>query len=328
MNSTDTVRTPKTPKCAGDPIRRIASYPLCPELPRAHVRRAGSGGGHACFMQFYALSGVKAVSRCIESISHSRLLEAMAAAMATGLVTVSGNTSSSVSLASSARVRAGNGFVALSRGATFNTSQSRAPKFVVRAAADDDEEDVDVDEIDTKKAFRDGARGKGRGDKASSDGFSEEVLQVSRVTKVVKGGKQMSFRAVVAVGDKKGKVGVGCGKAKEVMQAVEKAVVDGKKNLVTVPIVKSWKTFPHEIIGNAGAASIVLKPAAAGTGVLCGGSVRAVLLLAGYENALGKQLGSRSPLNNCRAAVDGLLSMRTFDEVAKMRGRTKEEMWN
>ncbi|KAL4448487.1 hypothetical protein ABPG75_005706 [Micractinium tetrahymenae] len=151
------------------------------------------------------------------------------------------------------------------------------------------------------------------------DRFQERVVQIRRVTKVVKGGKQLSFRAVVVVGDEAGTVGVGCASAGEVIQAVKKAVADAKRNLVTVPLNKN-SSFPHRIDGHFGAAKVMLRPAAEGTGVIAGGAVRVVLELAGVKNAFGKQLGTSNPLNNARAALEGIKSMRTFQQVADERG--------
>jgi small subunit ribosomal protein S5 len=152
-----------------------------------------------------------------------------------------------------------------------------------------------------------------------SDGFQDRVIQVRRVTKVVKGGKQLRFRAVVVVGNENGTVGVGCASAKEVVTAVQKAAVDAKRNLVTVPLSKS-SSFPHRFDGVFGAARVMLRPAAEGTGVIAGGAVRTVLELAGVKNGFGKQLGSDNPLNNAKATVEGLKNMRTFKDVAAQRG--------
>lgn len=158
------------------------------------------------------------------------------------------------------------------------------------------------------------------------DGFEERVVQVSRVTKVVKGGKQLNFRAIVVVGDKKGQVGVGIGKAKEVLSAVEKASVNARRNIIRVPITK-YSTFPHRADGDYGAARVMLRPASPGTGVLAGGAVRIVLEMAGLKNALGKQLRSKNPLNNARATVTAIQKMRQFSEVALERGIPMEELW-
>jgi len=153
----------------------------------------------------------------------------------------------------------------------------------------------------------------------ADDRFQERVVQIRRVTKVVKGGKQLSFRAVVVVGDEAGTVGVGCASAGEVIQAVRKAVVDAKRNLVTVPLNKN-SSFPHRVDGIFGAGKVMLRPAAEGTGVIAGGAVRVVLELAGVKNAFGKQLGTANPLNNARATLEGIKSMRTFQQVSEERG--------
>ncbi|XP_004505073.2 LOW QUALITY PROTEIN: small ribosomal subunit protein uS5c [Cicer arietinum] len=158
------------------------------------------------------------------------------------------------------------------------------------------------------------------------DGFEERVVQVRRVTKVVKGGKQMRFRAIVVVGDKKGQVGVGVGKAKEVIAAVQKAAINARRNLVRVPMTK-YLTFPHRSDGDVGAAKVMLRPASPGTGVIAGGSVRIVLEMAGVENALGKQLGSDNALNNARATVVAVQRMRQYSEVSAERGIPMEELW-
>ncbi|KAM7525083.1 hypothetical protein LguiA_014985 [Lonicera macranthoides] len=159
-----------------------------------------------------------------------------------------------------------------------------------------------------------------------NDGFEERVVQVRRVTKVVKGGKQLHFRAVVIVGDKNGRVGVGVGKATEVIPAVQKSATDARRNIITVPLTK-YSTFPHRADGDYGAAKVMLRPASPGSGVLAGGSVRDVLEMAGVENALGKQLGSNNALNNARATVEAILQMRQFSEVARDRGIPMEELW-
>ncbi len=156
--------------------------------------------------------------------------------------------------------------------------------------------------------------------------WSEQVIQVSRVTKVVKGGKKLSFRAVVVVGNKKGQVGVGCAKAAEVIIAIQKAVADGRKNLINVPIFKT--TIPHPITGRSGAGNVMLRPAAQGTGVIAGGAVRAVLELAGIENILSKSIGSKTPLNAANATLEALQSLKPFDIVAKRRGLSLKDMLN
>lgn len=156
--------------------------------------------------------------------------------------------------------------------------------------------------------------------------WEERVVQINRVTKVVKGGKKLSFRAIVIVGNKKGQVGVGCAKAAEVIVAIQKAIADGRKNLITVPIFKT--TIPHPITGHSGAGCVMLRPASEGTGVIAGGAVRLVLELAGIENILSKSLGSKSPLNAANATMDALKSLRTFNDVAKRRGIALKDMLN
>ena len=180
-----------------------------------------------------------------------------------------------------------------------------------------------------EKTSRRGGRGKKRKIEtveAPQSEWKERVVQIRRVTKVVKGGKKLSFRAIVIVGNAKGQVGVGCAKASEVIVAIQKAIAEGRKNLVSVPIFKT--TIPHPIVGNSGAGSVMLKPASQGTGVIAGGAVRAVLELAGIENILSKSLGSKSPLNAANATIDALKSLRTFADVAKQRGLSVKEMLN
>ena len=154
----------------------------------------------------------------------------------------------------------------------------------------------------------------------------ERVVQISRVTKVVKGGKKLSFRAIVIVGNKKGQVGVGCAKAAEVIIAIQKAIADGRKNLINVPIFKT--TIPHPITGRSGAGAVMLKPASQGTGIIAGGAVRLVLELAGIENILAKSLGSKAPLNAANATLDALKALTPFKEVAEKRGLTMAELLN
>jgi len=148
--------------------------------------------------------------------------------------------------------------------------------------------------------------------------WEEKIIQVRRVTKVVKGGKKLSFRAVVAVGNGKGQVGIGVGKAAEVISAIQKGVVDARKSLVKVPLVGT--SIPHQITGKQGASRILLKPAAKGTGVIAGGAARAILELSGVGDVLSKSLGSRAPLNVARATINGLMNLRTFEEAARLRG--------
>ena len=156
--------------------------------------------------------------------------------------------------------------------------------------------------------------------------WKEQVVQISRVTKVVKGGKKLSFRAIVIVGNQKGQVGVGCAKAAEVIIAIQKAIADGRKNLITVPIFKT--TIPHPIKARSGAGAVMLRPASQGTGIIAGGAVRSVLELAGIENILSKSLGSNSPLNAASATLEALKALRPFNEVAKKRGLSMAELLN
>ena len=156
--------------------------------------------------------------------------------------------------------------------------------------------------------------------------WKEQVVQISRVTKVVKGGKKLSFRAIVIVGNQKGQVGVGCAKAAEVIIAIQKAIVDGRKNLINVPIFKT--TIPHPIKARSGAGAVMLRPASQGTGIIAGGAVRSVLELAGIENILSKSLGSNSPLNAANATIEALKSLTPFADVAKKRGLTMAELLN
>lgn len=176
-----------------------------------------------------------------------------------------------------------------------------------------------------------GPRGKSDGRKrkietteAEQSEWKEQVVQIRRVTKVVKGGKKLSFRAIVIVGNKNGQVGMGVAKAAEVIIAIQKAVADARKNLVSVPIFKT--TIPHMITGTSGAGSVILRPASAGTGVIAGGAVRAVLELAGIENILAKSLGSKSPLNAANATLTALKDLRTFNDVARARGISVKKM--
>lgn len=149
--------------------------------------------------------------------------------------------------------------------------------------------------------------------------WQERVVQVRRVTKVVKGGKKLSFRAILIIGNEKGSVGVGVGKASDVVGAVKKAVSDGQKHLINVPLTKD-NSIPHIITGRAGAANVIIRPSAPGSGVIAGGSIRTLLELAGVKNVLAKQLGSGNPLNNARATANGLMQLKTFKESLKDRG--------
>nr|YP_009315397.1 Ribosomal protein S5 [Yamadaella caenomyce]SCW23852.1 Ribosomal protein S5 [Yamadaella caenomyce] len=148
--------------------------------------------------------------------------------------------------------------------------------------------------------------------------WEERVVQVRRVTKVVKGGKKLSFRAILVVGDEKGQVGVGAGKASDVIGAVKKAVTDAKKNVISIPLTK-YNSIPHPSNGLFGAAEVIMRPSAQGSGVIAGGSVRTVLELAGVKNVLAKQLGSSNALNNARAALNALENLKTFEQMNQER---------
>lgn len=156
--------------------------------------------------------------------------------------------------------------------------------------------------------------------------WEEKVVQVKRVTKVVKGGKKLSFRAVLIIGNEKGQIGVGVGKANDVIGAVKKGVADAKKHIVTIPLTKYF-SIPHPIYGRSGAARIMLRPSATGSGVIAGGATRTVLELAGIKNILAKQLGSKNSLNNARAVLNALRNLRTFQETAKTRNITLEQLY-
>ncbi|HCZ06885.1 MAG TPA: 30S ribosomal protein S5 [Thermotogae bacterium] len=147
--------------------------------------------------------------------------------------------------------------------------------------------------------------------------FEERVLEIRRVTKVVKGGKNLSFRAVAVVGNKNGKVGVGVGDAREVPAAIRKAITDARRNMIEVPVIKG--TIPHDVVGRQDASKVVLKPAAPGTGIIASAAVRAVVELAGIKNILTKSLGSTTPLNLARATFNGLKELKSLKEYAELR---------
>ena len=151
---------------------------------------------------------------------------------------------------------------------------------------------------------------------AQQSDLIERIIAINRVTKVVKGGKRMSFRAVVVVGNQLGEVGIGLGKAKEVQQAIQKASYKAKKSMVKITLLDT--SIPHEILGKCGAAKVLLKPARKGTGVIAGGSVRAVLEAAGVKDMVSKCLGSSNPLNVAYATFDGLKRLRTKEQIVAL----------
>jgi len=163
-----------------------------------------------------------------------------------------------------------------------------------------------------------------RFEKQESD-LQENVVFINRVAKVVKGGRRFSFAAVVVVGDGKGKIGAGLGKAAEVPEAIRKGVEDAKKNMITVALKNG--TIPHPMLGIYGAGKVIMKPAAEGTGIKAGGPVRAVLALAGIRNILTKSLGSSNPINMVRATMDGLSKLENAETVAALRGKSLDEIY-
>ena len=146
----------------------------------------------------------------------------------------------------------------------------------------------------------------------------ERLIKISRVSKVTKGGKKLSFRAVVVVGDENGKVGVGVAKAADVVNAFKKAKTDGRKNLMELPLTKSL-SIPHNVVGTFGACKIIMRPSIEGSGVIAGGAVRIVLEVAGVKNVIAKQLGSNNLLNNARASINALQNLTTKSEISKKR---------
>ena len=157
------------------------------------------------------------------------------------------------------------------------------------------------------------------------DDYKDEVIDIRRVTKVTKGGRTLHFSATVAVGNEKGLIGIGSGKSGEVVEAIKKARMQAVKNIHKITIVDE-RTISHEMIGTNGAAKVMIKPAKAGTGIVAGGSVRAVLELAGVKDVVSKSLGSNTKINTARATLNALLAQKSASHVAKLRGKTVEEI--
>ncbi len=155
--------------------------------------------------------------------------------------------------------------------------------------------------------------------------YNETVIAVNRVTKVNKGGRRLRFAATVAVGDGKGKVGLGTGKANEVQDAIKKASQDATNNVIKIDLVEN-RTISHDIIGKAGAAKVLVKPAKAGSGIVAGGAVRAILELAGVKDIISKSLGSNTQINTARATIDALKNQKSAEHIAELRGKSVEEI--
>ena len=155
--------------------------------------------------------------------------------------------------------------------------------------------------------------------------YEELVIDVKSVVKVTKGGRRRRYSATVVVGDRKGKVGLGIGKANEIPDAIKKAIQDANKKMITIPLIDG-RTVAHEMVGTSGAARVIIKPAPAGTGIIAGGSVRAILELAGIRDVVSKSLGARTKINTATAALNALKAMKTVEQVAALRGKTVEEI--
>jgi len=168
-----------------------------------------------------------------------------------------------------------------------------------------------IQSIDSKKTSK-------RKKNSRKPKFVERLIKISRVSKVTKGGKKLSFRAIIVIGDENGNVGVGVAKADDVVNAFKKAKADGRKNLITLPLTKSL-SIPHSVGGRFGACKVIMKPAIEGSGVIAGGAVRIVLEVAGVKNVIAKQLGSNNLLNNARASIVALQNLTTKSQVAKIR---------
>ena len=155
--------------------------------------------------------------------------------------------------------------------------------------------------------------------------YNESVISVNRVTKVTQGGRRLRFAATVAVGDGKGKVGLGTGKANEVQDAIKKAIGNATNNMIKIDLVED-RTVSHDAIGSSGASKVLIKPAKAGTGIIAGGSVRMILELAGVKDIISKSLGSNTKINTARATMDALKNQRSAEHIAELRGKSVEEI--
>ncbi len=164
-----------------------------------------------------------------------------------------------------------------------------------------------------------------RGGERRAEEFENEVIDLRRVAKVTKGGKNLSFRAVVVIGDGKGQIGLGKGNTREVPSAIQQAIRDAKRNIIQIPLVED-RTIPHEIWGEFKASRVLLKPAFPGTGVIAGGTVGAICRLAGIKDILTKAQGSTNPLTLAKATLDGLRRLKTLEEVARLRDKKPEEV--
>lgn len=160
--------------------------------------------------------------------------------------------------------------------------------------------------------------------KQAGETFEERIIEIRRTTKVTKGGKNLSFRVLAVVGNRNGKVGVGVGKAREVPDAIRKALVSARRNIIEIPVVKG--TIPHEVVGRQDAAKILMKPAAPGTGIIANGTVRAILELAGVQNVLTKAMGSTNPVIIAQATVNGVKNLYSIDRIATLRDITPAQV--
>lgn len=211
----------------------------------------------------------------------------------------------------------------------FKAPAKRVPHATVNEVEDVEEVSLDSqgpedDNTDTLRVDTDVQDGRPSGDQESE--FIETVVRISRVAKVVKGGRRFSFSTISVVGDGKGNVGIGLGKANEVPGSIQKSFANARRNMVSTVIVNG--TIPYETSAKSGAGKVFLKPASEGTGVIAGGSVRAVVEAAGYRNILSKSLGSNNPVNVLRATVKALESLQSLKEVSTLRGKTTEEIFN